>query len=40
MDGHGVQTWPDGSKYTGMHKYGMHHGDGLMQWADKNSYNG
>ena len=40
QNGHGIETWEDGSKYEGQYKNGMKHGKGKYIWGDKSEYNG
>jgi len=38
--GHGVMTWPNGSKYDGNWKGGKRHGRGVMTWPNGSKYDG
>jgi hypothetical protein len=39
-DGHGVQTWADGSKYVGGWKKNQASGKGILYHADGDVYDG
>ena len=40
MEGKGVMTWPDQSKYEGEFMDGKKHGKGIYFWADGSKYEG
>ncbi|XP_051980158.1 ankyrin repeat and MYND domain-containing protein 1-like isoform X2 [Xyrauchen texanus] len=37
-NGHGIQEWPDGSKYEGEFKNNLKHGSGVFTWANGEDY--
>ncbi|XP_051549311.1 ankyrin repeat and MYND domain-containing protein 1 [Myxocyprinus asiaticus] len=39
-NGHGIQEWPDGSKYEGEFKNNLKHGTGVFTWANGEFYKG
>ena len=40
QDGVGVETWPDGSIYSGSYAFGKKNGKGKFYWPDKSVYEG
>ena len=38
--GHGVEIWPDGSRFEGNFYEGLKHGKGHFKWRDGSSYEG
>jgi hypothetical protein len=40
MDGEGVESWPNGSKYRGQFQANKRHGQGTFIWPDGRQYIG
>ena len=40
MHQRGLETWPEGSSYSGEYSDGLKHGIGIYKWSDGSLYEG